>query len=159
MSNLFKMFKIVVFDIDGTIANTDHRVHHVKTDGKKNWGAFFSEAKYDKPHSHIVRLTQLYMNAGYLVVLCTGRPANLREDTEKWLKDNDVSYDLVLMRLTTDRGPDFLAKKDALTSFLMNSDYPIEQVEAIYEDRIPVAEMWRQMGIPVLLCGDEWRPI
>ena len=35
------MSKIVLCDIDGTIANNDHRQHYLE--GKKDWDGFFSE--------------------------------------------------------------------------------------------------------------------
>lgn len=154
---MLNLSKIVIFDIDGTLANTDHRVHHVRTIGKKNWGAFFAEAKNDKPHNHVVRLTQLYSDAAYHIILCTGRPANLREDTVSWLTEHDISFDTLLMRLTSDRGPDTKSKKQILLSFLGANSIELSQIEAVYEDRIPVAKMWCSLGLSVFLCGDEWR--
>ena len=45
------MKKIVICDIDGTIANNDHRQHYLE--GKKDWEGFFSELEsmnfYDPP--------------------------------------------------------------------------------------------------------------
>ena len=35
------MSKIVLCDIDGTVANNDHRQHYLE--GKKDWDGFFSE--------------------------------------------------------------------------------------------------------------------
>jgi 2-hydroxy-3-keto-5-methylthiopentenyl-1-phosphate phosphatase len=39
--------KIVICDIDGTIANNDHRQHFLE--GKKDWDGFFSSLSEDKP--------------------------------------------------------------------------------------------------------------
>ena len=152
------LFKIIVFDIDGTIANTDHRVHHVHPEEgqKKNWPAFFAEAVNDQPHNHVVNLIRMYDGMGYLIILCTGRPANLRNDTLEWLSKQDVPHDVLLMRLTTDRGPDTEAKKHLLQSFLSTNGYELSQVEAVFEDRLPVAKMWRDLGLPVFLCGEEY---
>ena len=149
-----------MFDIDGTISCTDNRIHHVKPrEGeKKNWSAFFKEAEHDAPIQHVINLTNLYANAEYRIVLCTGRPANLRSDTVTWLKKNGVWYQDLLMRLTTDRGPDYEVKGVTLLEFLKQNNLELSQIEAVYEDRIPVAEMWRKMGLNVFLCGDEWRP-
>lgn len=159
MSNSSKQ-KIVVFDIDGTLADTSNRIHHVKPkEGeKKNWSAFFKEAENDAPIHYVINLTYLYHQAGYSIVLCTGRPANLRHDTQTWLTKHGVIYSDLLMRLTTDRGPDYEVKGKTLLEFLKANKLELSQVEAVYEDRIPVAEMWRKMGLNVFLCGEEWRP-
>lgn len=151
--------KIIIFDIDGTLADTDHRVHHVRPEEgkKKDWSAFFAEAKKDMPHIHVVNILKMYEALEYTVVLCTGRPSNLRNDTVDWLNKHSIPYHVLLMRLSTDRGPDVEAKKEILLSWLKNNNIDIAGVEAVFEDRIPVANMWREMGLPVFLCGDEWR--
>lgn len=152
------LFKIILFDIDGTIADTAHRLHHLYPEEgkKKNWSAFFAEAVNDQPHNHVINLVRMYDGMGYLVILCTGRPANLRNDTIEWLSKQDVPYDVLLMRLTTDRGPDTEVKKHLLLSFLSTNGYEVSQIEAAFEDRLHVAEMWRDLGIPVFLCGEEY---
>ena len=152
--------KIVIFDIDGTLANAQHRIHHVKPpEGqKKDWSSFFREAEDDEPFTHIVNLTKMYTTAGYRVCLCTGRPANYRSDTMDWLEKVGAKYEDLIMRLTTERGPDYVVKGASFLEFLKVNSLSLSQVEAVYEDRIQVAEMWRKMGIPVLLVGDEWRP-
>jgi len=151
--------KIVIFDIDGTLANSDHRVHHVRKEKgeKKNWSAFFAEAKNDKPHKHVVTLNHFYAENGYTVVLCTGRPANLRMDTREWLGKHGVVYNHLLMRLTNDRSPDYESKKQILLEFLAKNEYTLDQVEVVFEDKLAVCEAWRDLGLNVLIAGDEWR--
>lgn len=29
--------KAIIVDLDGTLANVDHRMHHVRGEGRKNW--------------------------------------------------------------------------------------------------------------------------
>ena len=38
----------IICDIDGTLADLHHRLHHIKN-GNKNWDAFFAEVKDDLP--------------------------------------------------------------------------------------------------------------
>lgn len=38
--------RAVVFDIDGTLSDASHRLHHV-TGGNRNWDAFFTEMAAD----------------------------------------------------------------------------------------------------------------
>ena len=149
----------MVFDIDGTLANADHRLHHVKPaeGNKKNWGAFFAEAEKDEPYTHVANLTHMYRAAGYFVLLCTGRPANLRQATISWLDKHDIQWDTLLMRLTSERGPDYEVKKNTLIEFMKQRGYNLNQIEAVYEDKLTVAESFRKLGLPVFLCGDNWR--
>ena len=157
MSNSVK--PIVVFDIDGTLADTTHRLYHLKPpEGqKKNWPAFFAEAKHDKPIRHISNLNRMYYEAGYEIILCTGRPANLRNDTRDWLEKNDIMYGTLLMRLTNDRGADSEVKPRILAEYLAKIHCSLKDVEVMYEDRLHVAEAFRKIGVPVLIVGDEWR--
>lgn len=150
--------KIVIFDIDGTLADTSKRIHYMKAE-KKNWTAFYAEAKHDDPHKHVVNLTKMYLNAGYHIILLTGRPANLKQDTLNWLNKEGVLFHVLLMRLIGDHGKDNVVKRETLISYLVNNNLHISQIEAVYEDRIHVAETWREMGLSVFLVGDEWREV
>jgi len=154
-----KATKIVIFDIDGTLADSSKRVHYIlpKDGGKKNWKAFMDEAKYDEPHPHVVSLNKMYFNAGYHVVLLTGREASRRQDTLDWLNKEGVIFHALIMRLTSDYGKDNLVKKALLESYLEANNFDASQIEVLYEDRLHVAETWREMGLPVFLVGDEWR--
>ena len=152
------MKDIVIFDIDGTVANIDHRIHLIKADkdsGKRNWGLFFSLAKKDPVIEHTKTLNQFYAEKGYTVYFITGRPSNLRADTERWLTDNGFFYTKLLMRGSRDRGHDYDSKKKVFEEdeFLSANKH---RITCVYEDRLSVAKMWRDLGLPVLLCGDEW---
>jgi FMN phosphatase YigB (HAD superfamily) len=146
-----------IFDIDGTLANTDHRIHHIKPkEGeKKNWGKFFHAAKDDKPYEHVLWLNQaIHRDSGNLdtLIVVTARPDNLRKETEQWLSDKEVIWDLLYMRPASERKPDFEVKRDIYREFIK----PHFDVVAAFEDRLHVAKMWREEGVPVLLCGDDW---
>lgn len=150
--------KIVVFDIDGTLADANHRIHHVKPEPgqKKNWPAFFEAAKDDPPATHVVAVLQLYVKAGYLVMLCTGRPAKFRNDTLRWLAKQGIPELPLIMRLTNDNSKDFISKPIALKEYLTSIGSSFEEIEAIYEDKLTVSKAWVELGIPVFLCGKEW---
>lgn len=149
---------IWIFDIDGTLANCDHRLHHVKKPSgeKKNWPAFFKAIPEDTVIHSVREIYNTLVNAGSEVYLCTGRPETYRESTEKWLEDNFISgFKALIMRPVNDSRPDFAAKKDALLKELGHGK--IGSVSGIFEDRLQVCEAWREMGIPVFVVGDEWR--
>jgi FMN phosphatase YigB (HAD superfamily) len=147
-----------IFDIDGTLANTDHRIHHIKPANgqKKNWGKFFAEAEKDEPFRHVRYLHGAITCFGLLekdyIFVITARPENLRKETDKWLQEHSVSYNKLFMRPVNERKPDYEVKRDIYREHIK----PKYDVVAAFEDRLQVAKMWREEGVPVLLCGDEW---
>lgn len=149
---------IYIFDIDGTLADCRHRMHHIKKDkdsGKRNWKEFFFAAKDDPPYPHTLHLNRVLYNVGATIYLITGRPENLRKDTEKWLAQVGVKYNTLLMRPANDRRPDYEAKKDL---FLKDEWLPThkDEIKCVFEDRLHVAKMWRDLDLHVCVCGDDW---
>src|SRR5688500_361977 len=55
--------KIVIFDIDGTLADISERIHHVKNK-PKNWKAFFAGMAQDKTINSMVELCNILYSAG-----------------------------------------------------------------------------------------------
>lgn len=148
-----KQNSVVIFDIDSTLADVDHRLHHLKPNPgeKKNWKRFFTESKHDSVIPHTKALTELYIKSGYDVFLITGRPENYRLITLEWLLKHNIPFNTLLMRPTDNHLPDYEVKADLYKQHLLHRD-----VEVAFEDRIPVAKKWVELGIPVLLCGFEW---
>lgn len=150
--------KIVIMDIDGTLADARHRVHYVQKDkdsGKRQWGKFFAAAKDDKPYTHTKLMNLLFDTTAIIIYLVTGRPENLRKDTEAWLRAHDIRYDALLMRPNNDRRPDYEAKKDLFEKDEVLSNNK-ENIVCVFEDRLQVAKMWRDLGLEVCVCGDDW---
>ena len=70
------MKNFIVVDIDGTIANGEHRVHHILQE-PKDWDAYYSKCDGDKPIWPIVNLVKTLDLCGHPIVFCSGR----REET------------------------------------------------------------------------------
>ena len=77
------MKKIILCDIDGTIANNDHRQHFLQ--GKKDWDGFFSELINDEPIIRIIKKINAYHDEGKNIIFLTGRPERFRYSTTLWL--------------------------------------------------------------------------
>ena len=76
--------RIVVFDIDGVLADVSHRLHHIAA-RPKNWPAFFAAAAGDPPLPEGVDLARR-LSADHEVLYLTGRPESLRSVTQHWLE-------------------------------------------------------------------------
>ena len=54
-----KTKRICIFDIDGTLANCDHRLHHVKNK-PKNWDAFYDGCMDDQVIWPVAEMLELF---------------------------------------------------------------------------------------------------
>ena len=64
--------RTAIFDIDGTLANIEHRRHYVMNK-PKNWKAFNSTMHLDTPYPEIVELAKFYRIKDGVIVLASGR--------------------------------------------------------------------------------------
>ncbi len=140
---------IYVFDIDGTIANVKHRLHHVVNNpsGKKDWQAFFAAASKDTPYHWMIELMRFLPEAR--IVLITGRSDVISDITMRWLKQHKVPYAELRMRAQGHKAQDHQLKIE------MADDY-MDRIRFVVEDRQAVVNMWRDNGLNVLQC-DEWK--
>jgi hypothetical protein len=145
--------RCVIFDIDGTLANCSHRVHHVNGK-KKNWPAFMAAIPDDSPIYQTVFLNNVFpflRSHGATAMptfLCSGRSENERADTEAWLKKHAVSYDKMFMRKAGDYRADHIIKRELLEEIRAEGYEPW----LIFDDRQCVVDMWRKEGLFVLQC-------
>ena len=148
------MKPIALIDIDGTIADVRHRLHHIKGPGRKNWKAFFEEMDRDTPIPEMIdRVHELERD--HEIVIVTGRPEEYRARTEKWLKANSVRYTQLFMRPQGDHRPDYTVKAEVLREF------PKERIALAIDDRGPVCDMWEKNGIRCIRVdsGEENRDV
>ena len=142
--------KVVVCDIDGTIADCTHRVHHVKGD-MKNWKAFFAEMEKDEPRTDVwenVKNDAIAHDAE--IILVSARPEDYREVTEQWLRDSGMTeYTHLVMRRKGDKRPDTDVKSDIYRRYLQQYD-----IIKVFDDRPSVIAMWREYGLEVEDVGD-----
>lgn len=126
-----------VFDLDGTLADCTHRLHHLE---RKDWRAFFAACVDDTPIGHMIELcSALAWNAGHRVEIWSGRSDEVRSETEAWLKKHGLGGLPVLMRTAGDHRPDDEVKRE----FLRGGGVP----DLIFDDRKRVVDMWRAEGI------------
>jgi hypothetical protein len=138
--------EIVIFDIDGTLADISARMHHILKK-PKDWQAFFQDMCQDKVIWPMLKLCNTLYNAGFKIVICSGRPEKYRNDTEAWLKSNCIKYHELYLRADDDRRSDVIVKNE----MLMRMDKA--RIAFVVEDRSRVVEMWRDEGLICLQCA------
>ena len=140
--------EVVIFDIDGTLANNDHRQHHLNGE-KKDWDAFFSEQADDDLYDMTNEMLLMFNNEGYEIVLLTGREEKYRGVTERWLQENFVYWDELIMRPTGSRMKDDEWKLKHIKAIEKGG----RPVVAIFEDRLRVVKTLRDAGYQVYHVG------
>ena len=144
--------KIIVFDIDGTLANCEHRRKYVRTDpitGKKSrrWDLFNKEIPNDTVYSDIRWLFQLLAeNVECTMLIATGRNEDDRIATSKWLTDHEIYYDQLYMRKSGDYRDDAIVKTEIL--YQIDREYGTPYLWL--DDRTKVVNAIRNEGIRVL---------
>jgi predicted kinase len=147
--------RAVIFDIDGTLADVGHRLHHLE--GEKDWAAFFTDMQDDRPIEPIAELARLLHKAVEArhgleaVLIVTARPErnDWRQTTIDWLDLHGIAYDRIYFRAEDDTRPDQLVKADILQRILDDGYDP----RLVIDDRPQVVKMWRDHGITTLQCA------
>jgi hypothetical protein len=139
------MNKIIVFDLDGTICNVNHRRHWV-TSKPKNWPAWNAGIKNDTPHDDIVWILKDYHDADHLIILCSGRSDDLRAASEDWLNENGIPFHQLYMRSEGDNRPDSIVKVELLDRIREEWGDPY----LWFDDRNSVVDAIRTAGVRVL---------
>ena len=142
----FQKLPAVIFDLDGVIANADHRLHYIQKE-PVNWEKFHSKCGEDQPNDHIIKwINAVYKAKDNNVIILTGRPVDkCWEQTIEWLKYYGVNYDFIFMRPLNNYEQDFIVKEKVLG--YIQRDIP---VEFAVEDRQQVIDYcWRKNKIKV----------
>ena len=163
------MKNTIIFDLDGTLAIIDkRRILAGKTkDGvptnKMDWDVFFDPdnvLNLDEPNPPVIKMAQLFKADGFKIVIFSGRNDRSFDTTTQWLNNNDVPFDLLVMRPDKFKDkswpiasgnpatkamrfmPDEILKKEMLDTFVDKDD-----VFMTVDDRQKVVDMWRAEGL------------
>ena len=133
---------IVICDIDGTVANNDHRQHLLK--GFKTWDLFFKALEKDTPILEVIEYVLKLHSNGKKIVFITGRPERFRKPTLRWLS-RYFDFELnVFMRSNSDIRHKKLVKKDIFTE-----NFNSEQIYIAIENDLDLIGLWKSLGLAV----------
>lgn len=141
------MKNVAVFDIDGTLANCEHRVHFARIK-PKNYKAFEAGIPHDTLYDDMHDLLKMFSLSGYKIIICTGREEKLRKSTEEWLAKHHIHFDQMYMCETNDHRGDQFVKVELLHQIIKDHGFPRFWVD----DRQRVVDAIRAEGVRVLQC-------
>lgn len=139
----------IICDIDGTIADHEHRVARLLQD--RDYEAYYLAAGQDKAIPAMRELVRsLLLPVDNRIVFLTGMPERFRSSRTSWLELNiapsNWGWHGPLMRLDDDRRPNAEVKSDMLDALRSEGFNP----ELAIEDQSSVVDMWRRRGIVAL---------
>lgn len=132
----------VIFDLDGTLCNIEHRLHHIQG-GTKNWDAFYADCIHDEPIIPMLNVLETLQKSEYdRVQIWTGRSEVVKTETLRWFEIYGLFFtsEDIKMRPRDNRTPDHILKEQWLQK---------ENIKPhmVFEDRKRVVDMWRKNGI------------
>ncbi|MFI6147049.1 HAD family acid phosphatase [Streptomyces sp. NPDC051109] len=136
---------LAVFDIDNTLADTDHRQHFLEA-RPRDWDGFFGAAPADPPLARGVELA-VEQAADCEVVYLTGRPERCRADTQEWLNRHGLPEGRVWMRGNQDRRPARSTKLEVLRRIARG-----REVRMLVDDDELVCQAARAAGFRTVLA-------
>lgn len=154
----------VLVDLDGTLANIDHRLHFIKRKKPRpDFKSFNLACVNDTPNQWCVDLITSLVNNCLNVLIVTARSKTVEVETRAWLKRvfpfpgaDDM---LTMLRESNDYTEDSLLKKDWLTAKEAEEPGFKKRILFVVDDRQRVVDMWRQEGLVCLQCyvWPEWK--
>jgi FMN phosphatase YigB (HAD superfamily) len=138
-----KQRPLAVFDLDGTLADTRHRLPHLER-RPKDWDAFFAAAKDDQVLERGAALAR-ESAAECEVVYVTGRPERCRADTLAWLERHGLPPGRLWMRTRDDRRPARTTKPELLRRLARG-----RTVRVVVDDDQLVCDAYERAGFRVI---------
>lgn len=137
----------IIVDLDGTLAlNKSGRPYY----GKEADEGYLLDTCVEDVANLIANITCV-SDCGPAIIIMTGREGTTlgKKNTGKWLIDNGIIYDKLLMRKEKDYRPDEIVKRELFDMHIRGKYY----IDCVIDDRDKVVKMWRELG---LLCLQPW---
>tara|TARA_R110002167_G_scaffold352048_1_gene564859 strand:+ start:192 stop:650 length:459 start_codon:yes stop_codon:yes gene_type:complete len=144
--------KIVIFDLDGTLADiTSRRTLSTKTNGKIDWDIFFNPDNIDLdiPNKTVVDMASMLFTKGYTIWILSGRSDVTSQATKNWLLKHDIWYDHLFMR-----PQNYLYMPDNDLKQIWLDTIGVDNVAMVFDDRNQVVDMWRKNGLTCFQVAD-----
>ena len=133
---------VVIFDLDGTLANVEHRKHLV--DGTYvGYHRFHCACVDDTLRSGYAEIAKALNREGYEFWVVTSRPIEMQAITVYWFRSYMVHPDRIVMRPVGNTQTGAELKR----AWLHDGTIPKERVALVFEDKDADVAMWREEGL------------
>lgn len=169
------MKPLYIFDLDGTLADIEHRRHLVQksicpccggvvfvdleptnfcescngTGWKKpDWPEFYRQCVHDTPKWPVINTLISLARQGADVWIWSGRSSEVMNETREWLQRYIPSDELEEIELCMRREGDYTPDEQLKAGWYdALTDYDQRRLVAIFDDRQKVVDMWRSKGL------------
>ena len=142
--------KNIIFDIDGTIADMQHRRHFVEST-PTDWKSFKEHTKFDTPNQWVVDIAKRFVAQGERVVFFSARNESERDITEQQIREwVGIDKPDLLLRKNDDFRSDDVFKSEVADLF----EQHVGKIDMVFDDRNSVVKMWRERGLNVIQVAD-----
>jgi phosphoglycolate phosphatase-like HAD superfamily hydrolase len=140
----------IIFDVDGTIADVEHRRHFV-SQKPADWKSFREQTKFDTPVEWVCDIAKRFIAQGDNVAFFSARNESEREITEKQISEwIGKGHQGLFLRPDGDFRRDDEFKSDLADKF----EEVGGKIDIVFDDRNQVVDMWRQRGTTVVQVAD-----
>lgn len=137
-----KEIKKIICDIDGTIADNNHRQSLLNNN---NWDKFFLEMKNDLPIYPVINKVIDESRDGKEIIFLTGRPSNYEKETNEWLKKYFTFEYKLVMRRENDRRNKLIVKKE-----LFLNNFSVNEIDYVIDNDAELLHQWKELGLKAL---------
>lgn len=130
-----------IFDVDGTLAL------HTSTRKPYDWDRV-GEDSLCIPTASIL---DCLCDAGFEIIILSGRDSVCMPQTKKWLDDNNIIWHQIYMRPEGDMRPDWVIKNELFQNNIAGN----YNVEMWFDDRPVVVRLVHQLGIRCYAVGNQ----
>lgn len=123
-----------VFDLDGTLA--------LRTGDRSPFD--WKRVGEDEVNEPVKKVLDTIAEYGWEIIICSGRDAVCRPETEKWLTEHQIEYQRLYMRPEKDNRKDYIVKEEIWREIIKEFN-----ILAMFDDRDQVVEHGRKLGFPM----------
>lgn len=138
--------RYVIIDLDNCISDDGWRIAMVRHDlpRDRRWDSYHSASFLDSARNH-----DIYSQQNTLNIICTARPRKYEELTMRWLKENRVPWEHLMMRSNGEHSPAVDVKRSMVRSL---PSFGIEKADIAmaYDDKPDIVAMYRAEGLPAI---------
>lgn len=131
----------VIFDMDGTLADMGKRNPHDE-----------SKVIEDTVRDHVRIILYAYQQAGYEIIILSGRHDTCMKDTAQWLINHDIHQDALFMRAADDNRKDSVIKMEIFHEQIKGA----WNVKLAVDDRPQMLRAWLELGVELVSVGDPY---
>ena len=144
-----------IFDLDGTLCDVRLvRKYVVVPEGskgfKRDFDRFHRESLHCPPHTRVKEAAKSLRDAGFRILIVSGREERWSNLTRQWLARWDIEFDAFFLRPAKDYRPDNEIKSE-IGRLIRQTYIPI----AAFDDRDDIIGVWQELGIATIRVRDD----